>query len=433
MRRSGWFERRLLVALVLFSLVPTLAVVGAGTWILRETASLQSTPAGWERLGETGRSLLDAAEATGDPALAETARLHREELSVSIQQAQRWGYINRRALTVLPWVSLAFVATVTLLGIRWARRTARAFARPINELVGWSGRIARGEPLPPEATKHAGAGEFTVLRDSLRTMAAEIESARAREVESARMRASVALARGVAHELKNALTPLRLAVRALQADRSLSDDSREPLEVIEAESDRLQALARAFAQFGRPPEGPRSPIDLVEMFAYLGRTHLSEAVRFELHPADGPIFVTGYHDSLKRAFTNLILNAVEAMAPEGGLVRVTIGTGPRGNVEVRIVDTGPGLPSGFEERVWDPDFTTKARGTGLGLALVRQTILAHGGEIRVAGAPDGGTVFTVTLPAAEGSGDGTDSGPHELPRTTSAPAPGGALAGPRAG
>ncbi|MDR0786508.1 MAG: hypothetical protein LBG44_01340 [Gemmatimonadota bacterium] len=401
MRRSGWFERRLLVALVVFSLVPALTVVGAGTWILRESASLQSTPAGWERIAETGRVLFEEARATGDPALMEAAERHRDELSASIQQAERWGYINRRALRVLPWLSLAFVSVLVFFGIRWARRIARLLARPINELVGWSGRIARGEPLPPETSASPGVGEFSVLRDSFRMMASEVELARAREVEAARMRASVAISRGVAHELKNALTPLRLAVRALQTNLSLSEDARDPLDVIESESDRLQSLARAFAQLGRAPEGPRSQIDLVEMFAYLGRTHLPPEVDFQLSPDRPRIPVSGYHNALSRAFGNLLLNGAEAMAPAGGVIHVAIRFPIGDRVEVRITDTGPGLPAGAEGRLWDPDFTTKARGTGLGLALVRQTILAHDGEILAASAPGGGAEFVVTLPAPD--------------------------------
>ena len=97
MRRSGWFERRLLLALVLFSFVPSLLLVGVGTILLRDAAYLQSTPAVWENLAESGRRLLELSEASGDTALVQAAAQHREELTVSVQQAQRWAYLNRRA------------------------------------------------------------------------------------------------------------------------------------------------------------------------------------------------------------------------------------------------------------------------------------------------------------------------------------------------
>jgi signal transduction histidine kinase len=401
MPRSGWFERRLLIALVLFALVPTVLVVGTATLILREAVSLQTTPAGWERLGETGRVLLEQAEASGDAEMVAAAESHREELTVSIQQAQRWGYLNRRILGVLPWIAAVFFVIVVLLGVRWARLIARGLARPIGELVGWSDRIARGEPLPPPTEEEREeAGEFGVLRESLRSMAHDLELSRVRALEAARVRAAVALARGVAHELKNALTPLRLAVRVLQSNRSLDVAQREPLEVIDVESRRLEELARAFSQFGRPPDGPRSPIDLAELLQYLGRTYLPPEVRFDLRLADPAITIDGYYDSLSRAFANLMLNAAEAMGGAGGDLHITLDRATDGRVEVRIVDSGPGLPAGFEDRAWDPDFTTKARGTGLGLALVRQTILAHDGEITAANHAGGGAEFRIVLPSS---------------------------------
>lgn len=407
MPRSGWFERRLLIALVLFSLLPTLIVASVGTMLLREAVSLQATQAGWERLGETGRELLEQAEAAGEPALAQAAERHRTELSASIQQAQRWGYINRRILEVLPWIVLAFIGTVAFLAVRWARRTAHAFASPISELVGWSGRIARGEPLPPPPSDgREESGEFAVLRESFRTMAQELEFSRERALEAARVRASVSLARAVAHELKNALTPLQLAVRALQADRALPPGAREPLEVIDAESQRLETLARAFSRLGRPPGGPLSPVDLVEVLEYLGRTHVPPAVRFELDAERESVMVNGYHDPLSRAFGNLILNAAEAMGDAGGVVRARIRPISGGNVEILIRDSGPGLPPGEVGRLWDPDFTTKPRGTGLGLALVRQTIHAHAGSIEAANRPEGGAEFRIVLPGVVQTAEG---------------------------
>jgi hypothetical protein len=155
-------------------------------------------------------------------------------------------------------------------------------------------------------------------------------------------------------------------------------EAAEPLEVIAAESERLEELARGFARFGRLPEGPVSEIDLVEMLDYLLRSHLPPGIAHRLRaPADLPR-ITGYHEALARAFANLLLNAAEAMGGEG---EVTVELAARGEaLEARVLDTGPGIRAADLERIWDPDFTTKSRGTGLGLGLVRQTIHAHGGH-----------------------------------------------------
>jgi signal transduction histidine kinase len=399
MIRSGRFERRLVIALVLFSLIPTLLLVGLSTLVLREAISLQTTPAGWERLGETGRELLERAEASGDPALAESARRHREELASSIQQAQRWGYLNRRVLAVLPWLSGGLVLTLLVLGLRSARGIARELARPIRELVGWSRRVGRGEPLPPpDPLDPEEGGEFGVLRQSLRGMAHELEASRERALEAASVRASVTLARGVAHELKNALTPLRLAVHTLRSRAPAGVLEREAIEVIEAESERLDGLARAFSQFGRPPEGVASEVDLVELLDYVGRSHLPGQVEWRLVPEGEVPPVHGHYESLSRAFANLILNAVEAMGDQGGTLQVTLHANGGRQVEVRIADDGPGLPPGSESRIWEADFTTKPRGTGLGLALVRQAVHAHSGHVAASNRAAGGAEFVVVLP-----------------------------------
>jgi signal transduction histidine kinase len=417
MLRSGRFERRLLIALVLFSVIPTLVLVGLGTIILGEAVSLQTTPAGWERLGETGRVLLERAEGASDPVLVEAAQAHRQELTTSIQQAQRWGYLNRQALETLPWIATVFFLTLVLLAIRSARRIARSLASPIDELVGWSQRVARDEPLPlADVQPPEDSGDFAILRDSFRTMEREVRAARAREVETARVRASVALARGVAHELKNSLTPLRLAVRTLRSNRTLDGATAEPLDVIDAESNRLEGLARAFSQFGRAPEGPRSAVDLVELLTYIGRTHVPKNISFRLEPSAPEVWVEGYYDALSRALVNLVLNAVEAMGERGGSLAVSLGETDAGKVGIRIADSGPGLPAGSEQRLWDPDFTTKPRGTGLGLALVRQTIHAHGGEVIARTAASGGAEFEIVFPRSQAPG------PDPLRAVTNVPA-----------
>mgnify|MGYP001484204565 FL=1 len=117
--------------------------------------------------------------------------------------------------------------------------------------------------------------------------------------------------------------------------------------------------------------------------------------------------VEGHYEALVRAFRNLVRNAVEAMegsdAPRRIRVCLTAMTAPETGVEVTIADTGPGVPEDVRERIFEPDFTTKSRGTGLGLTLVRQAVAAHGGTVTARGRPEGGAEFVVRLPAGTAS------------------------------
>ncbi|HEX2092333.1 MAG TPA: HAMP domain-containing sensor histidine kinase [Longimicrobiaceae bacterium] len=407
-RRS--FERRLRTALVLFSILPSLLLLGAGTYLLSITVARTDALGAWERIAGSGRELVHLAEASGDPELVRSARRHREELSGSLVQARRWEYLIRRTLLALPAAAVVLGAALAWLAFRAARGIAHGLSRPVEELVGWAGRIGRGEALPgPRPGDPDETGEFGILRAAFRRMEAELAASHARELEAERMRTWVAMARSVAHELKNPLTPMRLAVRTLEA-QTASPPAREALEVIAAESARLEERARSFAQFGRLPEGPTSEIDLREMLDYLVRTHLPPEVsaRFRA-PVDLPR-VRGHHDALSRAFANLLLNAADAVGGAGAVTVVARSVGDR--VEVRIADTGPGIPPGQMERIWEPDFTTKSRGTGLGLALVRQTVQAHGGEVAARNRPEGGAEFRVLLPSAR-AGEGVPPAPGE--------------------
>ena len=126
-------------------------------------------------------------------------------------------------------------------------------------------------------------------------------------------------------------------------------------------------------------------------------------------PADVPVVqetdrmavVAGYYEPLRRAFRNLIENAAQATNSEGITVSLeAIGSSPS-YVCVRISDHGPGVPPDLRDRIFEPYFTTKEQGTGLGLALVRQAVDTHGGTIVVSETPGGGATFTVNLPGAE--------------------------------
>jgi signal transduction histidine kinase len=193
--------------------------------------------------------------------------------------------------------------------------------------------------------------------------------------------------------MKNPLTPIGFAVKSLAA--TARPEQNEAIEVLAAESNRLQRLAREFAELGRLPEGPAAEVDLGELLGELVRTAVPPGVQASLQVHPTTPHIVGHYDPLRRAFSNLLRNAAEAMDGKGALeVRIAPGGG---GVIVAIADHGPGIPPDQRSQVFEPYWTTKDEGTGLGLALVRQTVVAHGGSVEVRETPGGGATFVVRL------------------------------------
>src|SRR5918911_3777249 len=228
--------------------------------------------------------------------------------------------VGFRARLFLFLLAFALVPSV-LLTLAWgvAAHLSRNLGRPLRELVNWAERIGRGEPLP-DGPPRKGAPEFEVLRRQMRTMARELELGRMRALEAERAAAFRETARQVAHELKNPLTPIRFAVERLR--RSAPEELREVVEVLAVESERLEQIARAFAQFGRLPEGPRAPVDMGELVRYTARATVPADMPLVVDVADNVPMVNGHLDALARAVSNVLINAVEACGPKGGRGRV---------------------------------------------------------------------------------------------------------------
>lgn len=418
MARARSFRRNVFRTVLLVALVPAAGGLLLATLLVQGVGTGSGTLGPWDAVAESGRALIEVAR-TGNPDDPEVQRLaeaHQDALSESVRQSRLYTFVANRAVQVLPWVFILSVLVLAGLSALAARRVSRRLGGPVGELVEWTRLVARGDPLPTREEDRRPFKEFRALREALRNMETELRRARIREVEAAEVRAWSDVARRVAHELKNPLTPIRMGAASLSG--SADDAVRETGEMIQEEVQRLDRMARDFSRFGRPPEGPAAPVDLAELLAALVQRHSGEAgtapVRLEVQP-ELP-FVQGHHDALGRAVLNLLVNAQEALGDRpGGRVELTARTAP-GGVEILVADNGPGVPDHLREEVWRPDVTTRARGSGLGLAMVRQTVLAHGGEVTLEDAPGGGAVFRVFLPArAPGTpldGDGPPSGPE---------------------
>ena len=210
------------------------------------------------------------------PAERQALADHASKLNTAIGQFQRADTFSRYYYAGLGLVILLAWRHVHLCLDPLRGHLSRQLSRPIEELIGWTGNIRRMEPLPPDRPRR-GAPEFAALRTALREMASALERARSQEIEAERLRAFRETARRVAHEMRNPLTPMRLAVAQLA--RSGADEHREAIEVLAAESDRLEQLAREFTEFGRLPEGPAAPVDFTELLAELARTSLPPTMK----------------------------------------------------------------------------------------------------------------------------------------------------------
>src|SRR5690606_4734676 len=256
---------------------------------------------------------------TADPELAAAVESHRRELSSSVVLARRWQFLGERVSALLPYAAFLLGVVLTALALWVGRRLAVQLARPIKELAGWAEQLPAGEPLPPPRPGEAReVREVRALRDAMRVASIRIGEARARALETERVRAWGEMARRVAHEMKNPLTPLRLAAHRLarHPDAEGAGALREPLDVIREETERLEELARQFAVLGRPSTGPPSDVDVHELLERLLESDVPAHITVQLHSTPHVPLIHAHYDALQRAFRNLVRNAVEAMSTD---------------------------------------------------------------------------------------------------------------------
>ena len=406
MLRPRSLERKLFGWMAALALLPALAVLLLSLMLASRALRSLGTLGPWAGVAESGRVLIDAADAAdpADTALAAAAGRHRADLSESLRQAGRWQFIGDRIGAAAPAALAVLVLALVALALLVSRRLARDVARPIGELVDWAGRLGRGEPLPAIDPVRRDVKEVGALRSALRSAESEIEQGRRRALESERTRAWGEMARRVAHEMKNPLTPLRLAAHRLDRAADAEPALRELADVIREETSRLDELARSFAALGKPAPGPVSEVDLAELLRGLLETDVPDGIRHSVQAEPGMPMVVGDYEALARAFRNLVRNAVEAVGAGAGpgVLEVRLSSAGTDVAEVVVADNGAGIPEGLGEVIFEPDRTFKRGGTGLGLAVVRQVVAAHGGSILARNRAGGGAEFVVRLPRGNG-------------------------------
>jgi nitrogen fixation/metabolism regulation signal transduction histidine kinase len=288
-------------------------------------------------------------------------------------------------------------------GALLARRTTRR----VSALVAAVRELARGN-LRVQVEERGAADEVAQLSRAFNAMVNEVRESRDRIVYLEKISGWQEVARRLAHEIKNPLTPIQLAFQQLEArggelsarDPDFARLLAEAGEIVREEIGTLQRLVDEFSGFARLPEVRAEPADLAEFVEEFRRTSPLEGADVEVAAPAGPLPVALDRALMRRVLVNLCRNAVEAARPERARVRLELSR--RGERALLVVeDRGPGLPATGRERLFDPYFTTRPEGTGLGLAVVRKIVLQHGGDVVAEDRPGGGARFTVALPIAE--------------------------------
>jgi nitrogen fixation/metabolism regulation signal transduction histidine kinase len=326
-------------------------------------------------------------------------------------QAYRQLEVQKDDLRASHLLLFLMVTLLILLGSSWAGlHLAKRVTVPIQALAEGT-RIISGGDLSYRVDVEAD-DELGVLVDSFNRMTAELASNKEalersnRELlEANRLAAWNEAARRIAHEIKNPLTPIRLAaermlVKQEQGDPGLGTVIEEGVEIIVREVEHLKEMVDEFSRYARMPRPRPAQVDLARL---VGDTlslyrDLKPGVEVEARIEDGASTALLDAEQVRRALINLLDNAVEATDAPG---QVTVSARREdGHLEIRVADTGRGLPPDSREKLFLPYYSTKGRGTGLGLAIVYRIVTDHHGSIRVEDNQPRGTVFTVELPAA---------------------------------
>ncbi len=320
------------------------------------------------------------------------------------------GFI--RAFSVLIGLTLALTLPLGFVLARGVTRRVRRLASAIERVA--AGDFSVRVPV-------TGSDELTELASAFNRMVDEMAGARARIEYLQRMGAWQEMAQRLAHEIKNPLTPIQLAVQ--QCHRKYNGDSEQfralldtTLEIVEEEVATLRRLVGTFSDFARMPHAEPQAADVAEFLREFREqfSHIEEALELgdgiddvsggidiEWRIPDEVVSASIDRQMLRRVLVNLVRNAAQAIRSspaKAGRIIISIAQTPT-TCFVVVEDSGPGILESDRIKLFDPYFTTKSDGTGLGLAIAKKIVIEHGGEVEALGSSElGGAKFVIALP-----------------------------------
>ncbi|GBE03714.1 MAG TPA: sensor histidine kinase [Nitrospirae bacterium] len=295
-------------------------------------------------------------------------------------------------------------ASVIIIGILLGLWMARRVFRPILILNKGVQRLGSGEvgveiPVVGQGEIKELALSFNRMSGQLKELIDNMNTAQENLVRTEKLYAIGEFSAGVAHEIRNPLTSIKMLIQALENKQQAM--SGKNLGIIYGEIDRIDRIINEFLAFTRPGKTEKKDVNInniLEEVITITRPKMEQSgIDINENLSSALPMIKGNNDALKQVFINIVLNAIQAMDDEGG--KLSIETMARnGNLSAIIKDTGIGIPEKNLKKIFDPFFTTKEEGTGMGLALTYAIINDHSGNITFKSTPRIGTTITVELP-----------------------------------
>ena len=311
----------------------------------------------------------------------EIEKLH----SVAVAPVHRLGYVFL-ALLITTLVFAPFLMTPI----------AKAVTAPLSQLTHFVRNffLDQTSQLPT-----SGPAEVQELSSAFKKMISELESSQKNLERAAKLAVVGEMAAAMSHEVRTPLGILRSSANVLQREPQLSKEGHEVLGFIISETERLNNLVLSLIDAARPRLPAFTEVNLsalaIKCIAMLSAQAQTKNVQLDCH-ADQDYLIKADSEQMTQVLMNLLINAIQ-MLPNHGKVEVGI-TALQDTIQLTISDNGPGIPAGSQAQIFEPFFTQRAGGVGLGLAVVRQIVHAHQGEISYSPSQQGGAQFTITLP-----------------------------------
>ena len=339
------------------------------------------------------------------------ARIACGGLVAGVQIPKSAAYLtSRELLGELLALALALLGGAALLSLFWSRR----LTRPIEELSEATRMVGQGcfdIEVQADTEDEIGAlgASFNRMAGELKVREKALKELYGQLIQSEKMAAFGSFGAGIAHEVKNPLAGIlgitQLSLRGVEGGHPLEKN----LKIIEKETKRCKTIIENLLKFARQEQVEYSEVDIPQVVADafaivdhqlgINSIHVDQEIEEEIP------YCRGNANQLQQVLMNLMINAQQAMAGVPGRLKLSARRAERGQVELRVSDTGPGIPKDIQGRIFDPFFTTKpvGQGTGLGLSVTYGIVKEHGGDIRLESEEGAGATFIITLPASSGT------------------------------